>query len=256
MQLSNRELKKIARGNLNGNYRIAIRTFILLILITLAMDLPFSSLLRTEHPTLLQNVIYYIVEFLISIIYGVLQIGYIRFHLHMARGQEFSQKQVFDCFRSQTDRYIICVFIKTILSLFCALPVLVSAYLIYREISLFSILISIVLCLISIIAVIYINLRFYFSAYRLLDDESLSVIESFRQSSKMMIGQKWNLLCTHISFIGMDLLAIFSLGIGSLWVEPYKAQTFANFYLSLNGEIQEEISVHRTPTYVPFDQQI
>ena len=47
----------------------------------------------------------------------------------------------------------------------------------------------------------------------------------------MMIGHKWRLFCLEFSFIGWTLLAaIFTFGIGMLWVIPYREAAIAAFY--------------------------
>lgn len=257
MELSNTQLKKIARHNLAGNYKTSIRALLLVFLITLAIDLPFSSLLQTEHPTALQNTLYYIAEFFISIIYGVLQIGYIQFHLCMARSKHLTPKHVFQCFQTQTDRYILCVFIKMILNIVCCLPAIFGILLVLNQTyTVISIIVASILSIIALVVYIYVNLLFYFAPYLLLDNDNFSVIESLRTSFRLMQGQKWRLFCLFLSFIGMTILEILSMGIGVFWVESYKAQTFSTFYLHINGEIPSVNSFHHTQSYVPFDQHI
>ena len=51
----------------------------------------------------------------------------------------------------------------------------------------------------------------------------------------MMNGNKWRLFCLHWSFIGWDILCIFTLGIGNLWLIPYKQAATAAFYREVSG---------------------
>ena len=46
----------------------------------------------------------------------------------------------------------------------------------------------------------------------------------------LMNGHRLRLLYLILSFIGLDILEVLSFGIGALWIEPYKMQTYALFY--------------------------
>lgn len=254
MNLSSKELKCIARANLTRNYQIPMKAMISVLLLTMAIELPFSVLLQTEHPTMMQNIIYYIVEFLISLISGVLQIGLMQLHLSIARKQQFSHQQIYCCFKNQTDRYIISIFIIMLMTLLCSIPGFAAVYLFDKN-SALSALVSVgFLGLISILLIIMIQLIYRPVYYLLLDHPEWSVRDVFKQSRQLMKGQKRRLLYIYVSFLGMTLLEILSLGIGALWIEPYKSQTFANFYLDIIGEFQSKQPL--PPTYQPFNQYI
>ena len=83
-----KELKRISRENLNGKYKPAMAAFLMVIIINLLTDMPFTYLLGNVYATKTQTVIYYIAEVLLSIVVGVLQMGLIRFHLNMAKKQQ------------------------------------------------------------------------------------------------------------------------------------------------------------------------
>ena len=248
MKTAFKELKRIARANLIDNYNIAMRALTTMMLITLAIELPFSVLLRSEHPTPMQNILYYIVELLISIISGVLQIGLIQLHLSLARGQKIAHNQVFHCFRTQTDRYIISIVAKLLLYVVSASPAILGMYLFETNTERNLRICAIILCIISVVCMIFVSLSFYFVSYVLLDHADISVIKGFQQSYRFMKGQRLRLLFLFISFIGMGILEILSVGIGAFWIEPYKSQTIANFYLDITGE--------SAPSYFPFQAYI
>lgn len=54
-------------------------------------------------------------------------------------------------------------------------------------------------------------------------------------SKEMMRGNRWRLFCLHLSFIGWTILAALTMGIGNLWLTPYKQAATAAFYRSLTG---------------------
>jgi uncharacterized membrane protein len=45
-----------------------------------------------------------------------------------------------------------------------------------------------------------------------------------------MKGYKWKFFLLNLSFIGWAFIAIFTLGIGFLWLSPYVATAQATFY--------------------------
>lgn len=66
--------------------------------------------------------------------------------------------------------------------------------------------------------------------YILAENPELSASEAIRLSKQMMEGNRWRLFCLYVSFIGWQILAAFTLGIGNLWLNPYKQAAVAAFY--------------------------
>ena len=54
----------------------------------------------------------------------------------------------------------------------------------------------------------------------------------------MMKGHRWEYFCLYFSFIGWILLEIITLGIASIWVNPYMSATFAGYYEKLKAEYE------------------
>ena len=50
------------------------------------------------------------------------------------------------------------------------------------------------------------------------------------RSKEMMEGNRWRLFCLQFSFIGWSILSSLTLGIGNLWLTPYKQAATAAFY--------------------------
>jgi uncharacterized membrane protein len=76
----------------------------------------------------------------------------------------------------------------------------------------------------------------YSMAYYILrDNPGMNALDAITASKKMMAGHKWRLFCLNFSFIGWALLCALSFGIGFLWLQPYMAQSVANFYEDLRG---------------------
>ena len=71
------------------------------------------------------------------------------------------------------------------------------------------------------------------------DNPDMSASEALAESKRLMKGNKWRLFCLNLSFIGWDILAIvFTLGIGMLWVTPYREAAFAAFYRDICPKAQ------------------
>lgn len=75
-------------------------------------------------------------------------------------------------------------------------------------------------------------------AYILYDDPSLAYDKAIERSMAMMDGHKWEYFWLGLTFIGWYLLAILTLGIGFLWVNPYVSKTCALFYEDLKREYE------------------
>ncbi|MBT2639293.1 DUF975 family protein [Bacillus sp. ISL-39] len=68
------------------------------------------------------------------------------------------------------------------------------------------------------------------SFFLLKDNPEYSALEAITESKKRMKGYKWKFFLMNLSFIGWVFIAIFTLGVGFLWLSPYISTTNANFY--------------------------
>ncbi|MCH5240031.1 MAG: DUF975 family protein [Muribaculaceae bacterium] len=81
----------------------------------------------------------------------------------------------------------------------------------------------------GIIAALGLSMTFFI----MVDDPNISGIDALQRSWNMMQGQKWNLFCLWLRFIGWLLLCILTCGIGTLFLEPYIVAATQNFYRKL-----------------------
>ena len=241
MNRSSKELKRLARENLTGRYNVPMGAFVCASAITLAVELAFSTL-QSEQPTTAQTIVLYVAEFLISLLSSVLTAGVLRVHLSMARKQPYELKQLFFGFRNHPDRYILSALIVSVLTLLSCIPLIAGILLFFFHKGLLSVLLLAVLGIISAIFVIYVQLAFQLTNYLLLDHSGMNVMQSLKESMRLMKGQKGRFFYILISFLGMDLLMLLSLGIGALWIMPYKTQTTTLFYLDIIGQIPDPAS--------------
>lgn len=73
------------------------------------------------------------------------------------------------------------------------------------------------------------------TGYILAENPEMRAGEAIAASKEMMRGNKWRLFCLHISFIGWAILCALTLGIGSLWLNPYQNVSEAAFYREISG---------------------
>ena len=83
----------------------------------------------------------------------------------------------------------------------------------------------------------------YSMTYFLLEEnKDMSVSEAITLSRKLMDGNKWRLFCLHISYIGWYLLAILTLGVLNLWIEPRVHQATFIFFKEIYENNNEVVS--------------
>lgn len=161
----------------------------------------------------------------------VMQYGYYRYALLRVRGFQAGYGNLFDAF-SLAGKVILTEIIMNVFiflwSLLFFFPGIIAAY------------------------------RYRQAPYILLDEPDISPMEAIRRSKAMMAGHKAELFVLDLSFIGWYFLASFAGAIvmtplaavndvaGAfanlavttvfyLWINPYTAFTFANYYDALNG---------------------
>ena len=66
------------------------------------------------------------------------------------------------------------------------------------------------------------------------ENPNMTAREALRASEELMDGHKMDLFILELSFIGWGLLSALTLGIGSLWLNPYIQAAHAAFYRNLS----------------------
>lgn len=237
MNTTRKELKRIARGNLTGHYLVPIQVFLLTTCITSALELPFSLLRTGSTNSTLQTVTFFLAEFLITLVSSVLTIGQHRMHLSMARKQQYSKADLFYGFKNHTDHYILYGLIVTAASYIATIPFYVAQSLFSFDAEVSTILLCLGLAGITLVLQVIFQLEFELLYFVALENENLSAKELLQKSHALMKGNRKKLFVLLLSFFGMDMLAMLSMGIGYLWLQPYQMQTLSNFYLDLKGEL-------------------
>ncbi len=79
------------------------------------------------------------------------------------------------------------------------------------------------------------NYSYAMTGYILADHPELTASEAIERSKEMMSGNRFRLFCLQLSFIGWAILCAFTLGIGNLWLTPYKRVAITAFYREISG---------------------
>jgi len=74
--------------------------------------------------------------------------------------------------------------------------------------------------------------RYAMAPFVLAENPDMTASEAINASKQMMDGHKMDLFLLDLSFIGWEFLCIFTLGIGYLWLRPYRNAAYAAFFRS------------------------
>lgn len=222
------DIRARARDNLRGHWGVSVAAaFVAVIfggLVTgTGINLNIDEEILYEMPRTMVAVISLLLSaastlsILHLVLGGVVQLGYTGFLLKQHDGQEHEVRDLF----SQFERFSV-------------------GFLQYFLRQLFTILWSLLLLIPGIIK----SYSYAMTPFILMDHPELSAKEAIRRSMEMMDGHKGELFMLGLTFIGWDLLNVFTLGISSFWLNPYKNAAYAAFY--------RELQVSRRDTYVEF----
>lgn len=77
--------------------------------------------------------------------------------------------------------------------------------------------------------------RYAMAPYILAENPDMTASEAINASKELMDGNKADLFILELSFIGWQILNVFTLGIGSFWLTPYMNAAYTAFYRDIAG---------------------
>ena len=138
---------------------------------------------------------------------SVISIGYARFNLKLIHGVEGSFDDLFVYFSfwktTATAKFLMNLY-TLLWSLLFVIPGIIASY------------------------------SYAMTEYILAENPELTASEAIGISKQMMKGNRWRLFCLEISFIGWSILSTLTLGIGNLWLTPYRQAAIAAFYREIS----------------------
>lgn len=169
------------------------------------MGYTISPVLELIAGVMLLVVLFYV--FIAIVVGSAVEIGYKRYHLAIMDGDSPS------------------------------IGVLFSGFSIYGRAFLLRLLTSLYVFLWSLLFVIPGIIKTYSYAmapYILAENPDMSASEAINVSRQLMDGNKWRLFCLQISFLGWEILAALTCGLGSIPLEAYMSSAMAAFYREIS----------------------
>ena len=212
-------LKSRALNNLTGNWGLSVGVALLAaILGGLTLSTSFNLNIEGETIQDLPSAFHVLIAALISsasvinfvhfILGGTINLGYTQFLLDQYDGKELACKTLFSKFdqfgQGFLQRFLRNLYIA-LWSLLFIVPGIVKIY------------------------------SYAMTPYIMAEHPEMTANEAITASRQLMDGHKGELFCLHLSFIGWQFLNLFTLGIGSLWLNPYMQATEAAFYRHITG---------------------
>lgn len=228
-----RELKDQARLLLNGKYPF-------LALITAFMIFSYvmlNYLLLSAFPTvpgIFGFVLYLAALVLCNMVYFILQAGMIRLYLKLCRGEAFRFSDLFSVFSNRPES----------VAAFSVLQLILQSALLYICDRALGMLLDVargegfpllpfVLALLLGVILIWLMLHLSLVLFLHCDEPWKPLTRLIKESWQMMHGNLGRMFYLLLSFLGVGILCLLSLGIGVLFAVPYLQTAQALFYLDL-----------------------
>lgn len=236
MKYTSRDLKKMARANLNSHWNQAVPAAFIILLLSFVISMLATLFLDSMYKNMFMVIAAIIVVIILALLFTLFIAGLCLYFLKLGRGDDRKLSDIFHIFRDHPDRYLICSFILLLISIVYAAPYLILYFFTDRSslLFLFGIIIWAILGSILYVLVLLSYSQFIFI---LLDQDDLGALEAMKKSALLMRGSKGRLFYLTLSFIGWSFLGILSGAVGLLWILPYYTETMSLFYRGLNGEL-------------------
>ena len=225
--MTSKELRAIARENLQGNWGISVGVALVAALlggmVTGSGNISFQfneNTVRNLPPVFWGFLLPFVsvvglLGLAMFIIGGVVELGYAKFLLK----QHDKKELVFADLFSQFERFGTGFAQRFLRTLYTALWTLLF-----------------------VVPGIIKSLSYAMTPFILEDHPELTASEAINRSKALMEGHKMDLFILSLTFIGWEILAALTLGIGMLFLNPYRNAAYAAFYRNISGARQEQAS--------------
>ena len=213
------EYRAQARETLKGRWNeMALVTLIVFAIVMLCTS---PSLLSGGFEDKLYSIFGSCTQLVLSLLIAVpLQFAFYNLLLRYARSEELEGSYISFCFKdfaANWSKYFVAGLLMTLVLVVVLVPTLM-------------------------IGTIILGLAYGMIPFVIHDNPEMSAREVLRTSRLMMRGHKWQLFVLELTFIGWIFLAIFTFGIGLLWLEPYMTTTYAHFYEDVKAEYEAKLA--------------
>ncbi|MCM1192119.1 MAG: DUF975 family protein [Butyrivibrio sp.] len=237
------ELKDKAKDTLRGNYgTLILGSFLFSLIICLVIFMFGFAFFLSAIASLYSGGGYSIAAYRMfqaglwagQVLSGFLGFGIAYLCLKLACGQPCSYTDIFYGFqRKNLFKVLLLTAVRLAFSFICTLP---GEY--FREKYLQSshaslLLLTLLACMAGCCIYVPVALALDMTYFLLLDFPDKKAAGILRDSFHLIKGSRRRLFFLQLSFIPLWLLCLLSLGVGSLWLEPYMHMTYTLFYLDL-----------------------
>lgn len=249
------DLKRMARATLSGRFGSVVGIMAAYILITFVMN-GITTLIAngmvtesavTDMGAYLKSLLPMLgVNIIVSILLQIFVCGLYKFLLKMARQEDYKFSDFFYGFTHSPDRIIVANLLQFALYFVIMIPVILALIVSMANPSFYFV--ALVMLCINIIFVIMVAYSFQLSPFLLMDNDYMGGLQSLAYSMQLMRGNKGRLFLIALSFIGWQILAVCTFGIGQIWVIPYSALTTIFFYMERTGELDGPVAQEESTT--------
>lgn len=156
---------------------------------------------------------------------GALSVGLAAFYLTIARSGKANIKLLFSSFTGNIANTFVMDILRSLFRILWALVPLAGVFIAFVK-----------------------GYSYAMAPYILADEPEMNGCDAITASRHLMRGNKFRLFCLELSYIGWDILSVFTLGILQIWIVPRKAVARAAFYNSIK-------SVPAVPEQAPAENQ-
>ncbi len=232
MNLNRKEIKLNARKALKGNYGILILGYFLLMMIVYAIYIPMYlvTLVPVFLSTVIENRIMMIVSIVIlatlvilviSIIATLLSVGYYRMIFEVVQQGNTKIERLFYGFKNRPLTFFSWTMLSVVIGFLMVVPTIgVLLFGIYLE-NTMIIIIGWILYVITFVVLFLISPIFNISLFILVEEPQIGAINSYKIGMKIMKGNIFRFWGLYLSFFGMYVLTMLTMGIGIYWFVPY-----------------------------------
>lgn len=198
------KLKSDAKRSLRGNYGSAILVLVVYGVLCAIPSILIEIFRNSSEDT--QGLVSIVAAVLALMISALLTIGETSFFLKVSRNKKVGFGELF----SKANLWITCLVAIIMMGIFTSLWTLLL-----------------------IIPGIIASYRYRLTPYVIADDPKIGGLDAITKSKEIMKGHKMDLFVLDLSFIGWNILAVFTFGLLYFWLAPYMNTTYANFYNAL-----------------------
>ncbi|MDD3797000.1 MAG: DUF975 family protein [Lachnospiraceae bacterium] len=237
MRYTSRELKSRARDILLGKYLFVIGALLLSNLISYGISVLAAYAQPSGH-SILASFISLLCAVITLLLIMILSTGSLYLYLNISRKRDCRLSDIFYAFSHHPDRIIILSILLFLISTVCMIPFFILFFFFAFPAGLhtsflgnpFFLFLAALLCTVLAVSIL---LNYVPVFYLYVDDPEKPALTLLRESRRLMYGNRFRYFRLQLSFLGMGLLAVLSLGIGLLWIIPYVSVTNAYFYQNL-----------------------